>query len=33
MQEFTSLFAKSKFLIDNARCSMGVLVNIVTVYP
>ena len=32
MNEFTELFAKSKALIDNARNSMGVVVNAVTVY-
>ena len=32
MTEFINLFEKSKFLIDNARGSMGVLVNTVTVY-
>ena len=32
MTEFMNLFEKSKFLIDNARGSMGVLVNTVTVY-
>ena len=32
MAEFTNLFEKSKFLIDNARGAMGVLVNSVTVY-
>ena len=32
MNEFTELFKKSKALIDNARSSMGVVVNAVTVY-
>ena len=32
MEEFTDLFEKSKLLIDNARGTMGVLVNSVTVY-
>ena len=32
MNEFAELFAKSKALIDNARNSMGVVVNAVTVY-
>ena len=32
MTEFMDLFKKSKSLIDNARGSMGVLVNTVTVY-
>lgn len=32
MDEFAELFAKSKALIDNARNSMGVLANAVTVY-
>ena len=32
MNDFTELFAKSKALIDNARNSMGVIVNAVTVY-
>ena len=32
MNEFTELFSKSKALIDNARSSMGVVVNAVTVY-
>ena len=32
MSDFTELFAKSKALIDNARSSMGVVVNAVTVY-
>lgn len=32
MNDFTELFAKSKALIDNARNSMGVVVNAVTVY-
>lgn len=32
MTEFMNLFEKSKYLIDNARGSMGVLVNTVTVY-
>ena len=32
MNEFSGLFAKSKALIDNARNSMGVVVNAVTVY-
>lgn len=32
MNEFTELFKKSKALIDNARSSMGIVVNAVTVY-
>ena len=32
MSDYTELFAKSKALIDNARSSMGVVVNAVTVY-
>ena len=32
MEEFTNLFSKSKMLIDNARSSMGTMVNAVTVY-
>ena len=32
MNEFTELFKKSKALIDNARSSMGVVVNALTVY-
>lgn len=32
MSEFADLFEKSKLLIDNARGTMGVLVNSVTVY-
>ena len=32
MNEFAELFKKSKALIDNARSSMGVVVNAVTVY-
>lgn len=32
MTEFESLFKKSKFLIDNARGTMGIMVNAVTVY-
>ena len=32
MAEFADLFEKSKLLIDNARGTMGVLVNSVTVY-
>ncbi len=31
MNEFTELFKKSKALIDNARSSMGVVVNALTV--
>ena len=31
MSDFTESFAKSKALIDNARSSMGVVVNAVTV--
>ena len=30
--DFTELYAKSKVLIDNARNSMGVFVNAMTVY-
>ena len=32
MAEFADLFEKSKLLIDNARGTMGVLVNSITVY-
>lgn len=32
MAEFANLFEKSKLLIDNARGTIGVLVNPVTVY-
>ena len=32
MNDFSELFAKSKALIENARSSMGIVVNVVTVY-
>lgn len=32
MAEFADLFEKSKILIDNARGTMGVLVNSITVH-
>lgn len=32
MAEFADLFEKSKLLIDNARGTMGILVNSITVY-
>ena len=32
MNDFSDLFAKSKALIENARSSMGIVVNVVTVY-